>query len=418
MKFFKNSYYLLACCFLFPFYYFSKSIPVCKDCTVKKIETALSLAKNGDVLELFNEKYSEFNLKIDKKITLKGKKNSIIDVKGKGNGILIYSDDVQINTLQINNVKTSYTDDLAGIKLKNVNNCTVKNVTLNNTFFGIYLSKSNNCKLINNVLKAVAKKESSSGNGIHLWYCNQMIIKGNKISGHRDGIYLEFVKNSKIFNNLSKKQIRYGLHFMFSSNNHYQNNRFINNGAGVAVMYSKNIRMNNNVFSENWSKISNGLLLKDITDSKIYKNYFKKNTMGILAEGCNRMLIKNNDFIENGWAIKILGNCYNNRIIYNNFMSNTFEIVTNSSTNNNLFEYNFWNQYSGYDINKDGIGDVPHSPITLFCFLNEKIPESMVLLRSNFVDLLNLTEKITPVLTPESFKDFKPRMKKIQWYNS
>ena len=55
-------------------------------------------------------------------------------------------------------------------------------------------------------------------------------IIANTISGHRDGIYFEFVTNSIIWRNISTKNIRYGLHFMFSNDDAYITNVFKNNG--------------------------------------------------------------------------------------------------------------------------------------------------------------------------------------------
>ncbi len=113
------------------------------------------------------------------------------------------------------------------------------------------------------------------------------------ISGHRDGIYFEFVKHS-IWRNISEKNLRYGLHFMFSNNNAYYSNIFKNNGAGVAVMFSKELKMVNNYFEENWGDAAYGLLLKEISDGYIANNSFYKNTAGIFMEGTSRAeMLKN-----------------------------------------------------------------------------------------------------------------------------
>ncbi|NJO25790.1 MAG: hypothetical protein HC867_08575 [Bacteroidia bacterium] len=50
------------------------------------------------------------------------------------------------------------------------------------------------------------------------------ISRENHIQGHRDGIYFEFVTDSDIKQNISEKNIRYGLHFMFSHNDNYIHN--------------------------------------------------------------------------------------------------------------------------------------------------------------------------------------------------
>src|SRR5690606_31426869 len=104
-------------------------------------------------------------------------------------------------------------------------------------------------------------------------------LEDNQVSGHRDGFYFEFVKNSVILRNTSSENLRYGLHFMFSDGNRYEDNRFVSNGAGVAVMYTREIIMRKNRFLNNWGPTAYGLLLKDISNSEISANLFQGNTI-------------------------------------------------------------------------------------------------------------------------------------------
>ena len=259
-----------------------------------------------------------------------------------------------------------------------------------------------------------AKHEMNSGNAIHCWYSKNITIAGNHAEGHRDGIYLEFVDNSRVENNSVINNLRYGLHFMFSDDDVYLNNQFLRNGAGVAVMFSKSILMENNEFSENWGSSSYGLLLKDITDSEIKKNHFNQNTIGIYGEGVNRTIITNNDFNQNGWALKILGSCADNTIQKNNFLNNTFDVATNSSRNENNYDGNYWSENShSYDLNKDGISDVPYRPVKLLSYMIENMQSSTILMRSLLVDIINFAEKVAPAITPHNLLDNKPVMRRI-----
>jgi nitrous oxidase accessory protein len=178
-------------------------------------------------------------------------------------------------------------------------------------------------------------------------------------------------------------------------------------------MYSKEIDMIGNRFLDNWGSASFGLLLKDITDGLLKGNVFENNTQGIYADGSNRLRITDNDFIGNGWAMNIFGNCEDNEIHRNNFLGNAFDITTNSNRNPNSYLNNFWDQYNGYDLDRDGIGDVPYRPVRLFSYVTGRIPEAIVLHRSFFVDVINLAEKVAPSLTPVSLEDPAPRMKRI-----
>lgn len=407
--------------FILPFLFFinilayPKVIVVSQNGTLTSVKKAVQISQRGDKIIIKQGTYFENNIIIDKSLYIEGEQFPVIDGKEKESIFIIQSDSVSIKGLQIQNIGMSQIDDRAGIKLTKVKNCIIEKNKLINTCFGIYFSKSSDCIIRNNTVIGFSERETETGNAIHLFYCKNFLIENNTLSGHRDGIYFEFVENTKIYGNSSCKQIRYGMHFMFSHDNEYYKNKFSNNGAGVAVMYSHHIYMHENYFSDNWSPISNGLLLKDIKDSKIENNYIDGNTIGIFAEGCLRLNIKYNRFSKNGWALKILGDCYDNKFIENNFMSNTFEIVTNATVSNNIFEHNYWTEYSGYDLNNDGVGDIPHSPVRLYTYIIEKVPESIILLRSLFIDLLNMTEKVAPVITPESLVDNKPSMKEIKW---
>ena len=67
----------------------------------------------------------------------------------------------------------------------------------------------------------------------------------------------------------------------------------------------------------------------------------------------------------------------------------------------------------GYDLNKDQIGDVPYRPVKLFSYIVNKTPETIILLRSFFVDLINFSEKVSPVFTPDNLVDNAPAMKRL-----
>lgn len=393
-------------------------ITVSKKGPVKSIKEAILGAEKGDTIFVTEGIYSEGNIAIDKSITLTGVNNPVIDGKGGGEIFTIQADHVVIEGFIIRNVENSYVKDHAGIRIMKSKGCIIRNNILRDTYFAIYLENSDSCTVANNVVEGQAQTETSSGNAIHLWYCKNINIINNQVSGHRDGVYLEFVESSFITGNTSKNNLRYGLHFMFSNDNVYKGNRFIKNGAGVAVMYSKRIQMYENHFISNQGPASYGILLKDITDSRIEQNVFSKNTIAFLAEGSNRLTVNENSFNNNGWGIKIMGSCEALIFKRNNFSGNTFEVGTNSKNiSGHLFENNFWSSYTGYDLDKDGIGDVPHQPVRLFSYMVEQIPTSVVLIRSLFVELLELAEKVTPSLTPATLADNSPQMKINNWQN-
>ena len=391
---------------------YAQTITVCNTCPVSSLKNAIQLAERNSTIIIEKGTYKEHNIIIDKPLNIIGKNHPVIDGELKGEIITIVSDSVSVDGLDIINVGKSYTEDFAAIRVKKSNYFTIKNLVLEKMFFGIYIEKSNHGTIFHNKIIGNATSEYNSGNGIQLWYSNHVNIEQNHIQGVRDGIYLEFTHHSFIKNNTSTKNLRYGLHFMFSNNNVYEANLFENNGAGVAVMFSKNIKMKYNRFKKNWGSASYGVLLKEINDSEIIGNFFEENTIGINIEGSNRMLYKNNNFINNGWAIKVRGACYTNTFFQNNFLYNSFDISYNSKVNDNVFNQNYWSNYTGYDLDKDGFGDVPYRPVKLFSYIVNRTPETIILLRSLFIDIIDFSEKVSPVFTPDDLMDNNPLMKK------
>jgi len=375
------------------------------------IHNNISKAQPGDTIIINKGIYKEGNIVINKPLYIKGKTGAILDGENKFEVISIKSDHVTIDGIIVRHSGYSSMSDFAGIKIYSCRKVTIINNELYDTRFGIYGEYITNCIISNNKLKAIVPDEVSAGNGIHCWKSDSVQIMHNSIIGHRDGIYFEFVTNSIIVSNISYGNVRYGLHFMFSHNDEYINNVFENNGAGVAVMYSHNVKMYLNHFLQNWGATAYGLLLKEISDSEISLNSFKNNTIAIYMEGATRIHMNKNNIQSNGWALKIQASCMDNVIEENNFQGNTFDVATNGSLSMNKFNSNYWDHYEGYDLKRDGIGDVPYRPVSMYSMIVERSPVSTLLFRSFITSLLDKVEKVLPSLTPLDLTDEYPKMK-------
>lgn len=381
---------------------------------VHTIKSAIDQSAAGDTILVASGIYHEKNLVINKSVVLIGKNYPVLEGEGKYEIVSIKADYVQFDGFKVQHSGYATLEDPAGIKVYNRKYVTISNNIIDDSFFGIYIQNGFKCIVKNNKLTSYGKQEQQIGSGIHCWKCDSMKIVGNTISGHRDGIYFEFVTNSVIWRNRSTKNIRYGLHFMFSNDDSYISNYFSENGAGVAVMFTHGVKMINNYFTESWGDAAYGLLLKEISDSYIEGNHFSKNTMGVYMEGASRVKMLKNVFESNGWAIKIQASCMDVTVTGNNFFGNTFDIATNGSLVLNNFNSNYWDKYEGYDLNKDRVGDVPYRPISMYSMIIEQNPPAMILYRSIMVSLLDKSEKLLPSLTPENLKDETPCMKPLK----
>ncbi len=390
-----------------------KIIFVGKSKPFQSIQKAIDVADSGDTVLVEAGMYKERNIIIQKSIVLKGINFPVLDGENKYAIISIKATNATVDGFKLQHTGRSDITDIGAIMIYDSYHISAINNILDDTNFGIYVQNSRSCTIKNNSLTAYGKEEVQSGNGINCWRSDSLLIIGNKIKGHRDGLYFEFVTNSLIWRNISTKNIRYGIHFMFSHHDTYIENIFEENESGVAVMYTNHIHMYNNFFLNNWGDAAYGILLKDITDSDISGNHFTKNTVGIHMEGCSRINFYKNIFANNGWAVKIQASCDNNDFTNNNFTGNTFDIGTNGSLVLNTFNGNYWDKYEGYDLNRDKIGDVPYHPVSMYSMIIDTNPAALMLFRSLIVSLLDKSEKVLPGITPESLKDGRPLMTRL-----
>lgn len=411
----KNLNYCLIALFLFSFGYAEAGIiKVGKNQKIKSIRQGIELAADYDTIMVDPGTYREGNLVINKPISLHGIDYPILDGEKKYEVVTVNAYNATLKGFKIIRSGRSEINDIAGIRIHASRYVKVEDNILDDNNFGIFIQNSTGCTVKNNKVTAYGKDEVQSGNGIHIWQGDSMQVIGNTIIGHRDGIYFEFVTHSLIWRNVSKKNVRYGIHFMFSHYDTYIANIFSENASGVAVMYTTNIHMYNNHFLNNWGDAAYGILLKEITDSDISGNFFTRNTVGIVMDGCSRINMYKNAFYNNGWALKISASSDENVLTKNNFRGNTFDISTNGSLVLNDFNGNYWDKYEGYDLNRDNVGDVPYRPVSMYSMIIDNNPAALMLFRSLIVSLLDKSEKILPGIIPEQLKDDNPLMVPIK----
>jgi len=376
------------------------------------IAQAVRAARAGDQIVIARGEYREPTIVVDRPLTLLGEPGATLNGGLATHILRVEADDVTVRGLTFRNVAPSHVEDRAAIRVGAVRRCVIEDNHVENAFFGIYLAGSMGCRVARNVLRGTGTTEDRSGNGIHLWTVRDIDVLENRIEGHRDGVYLEFTHDARVTRNISKRNVRYGLHFMYSDDCTYSGNEFRGNQAGVAVMYTKRVTMTENVFADNWGPAAYGLLLKEISDSRLERNRFIRNTTGLLADGAMRMTARDNVFANNGWAVKLMASTQDASITGNTFVGNTFDVATNSRTSSTTLSGNYWDQYEGYDLDRDGRGDVPHRPVRLFALVVEQNEPLLVLLRSAVVSLLDRTERVLPSLTPETLADTSPLMRR------
>lgn len=132
--------------------------------------------------------------------------------------------------------------------------------------------------------------------------------------------------------------------------------------AGI-IIESDNIIVSENIIEENY----NGIIIKYSSDDNVVSgNIIQNNNWhGLyIKKSCNKNIIIENTFENNNYSGIAITETTQNKIYHNNFIKNRHNAYDDS---HNIWDNgypsggNYWNDYTGEDKDKDGIGDVPYS---------------------------------------------------------
>ncbi len=275
-----------------------------------------------------------------------------------------------------------------GIELNTSSHIDVLNNTANNNSeHGIYLYRSNTNNIHNNT--ASFNRE----NGIHLYSSYENFLVRNNASYNSDnGIFLKNSDGTIKYNyasNNGDRNVGSGI-YLDSSTAGIEENRVDFNIIGIRLEDSSNNTLNDNVLIDNeltgvWihenshnntvsgnriqSTQFNGVAISSSNRNRLVGNVIEDNgDTGIEIQDSDRNSIIDNIVVMNSIGIQL--NKSDNNLIYNNYFSNTLNAVDNGNNRWNISRIpgvsiifgpylggNYWNDYSGVDVNGDWLGD-------------------------------------------------------------
>ena len=381
------------------------------------IASALAAARSGDSVRVENGIYTE-NLVLDRSVVLEGIGEPVIRGTGAGSIVTVTADGCVIRGFRFEKSGGDLQAEDAGILLKSSGN-TVEDNELTDVLFGIYLYHSSGNAIRRNKVTGRTELESGErGAGLHLWNSPANLLEDNEISAARDGIYIQSSPNNTIRRN-RVSNLRYGLHFMNSDDNRFDDNVFFDNIAGAAIMYSQRIELRRNAFVHNRGFSSFGILYQDCRECVAEENLILNNATGVFLEGLKNSVFRRNTIAENDVAIRIFGSSQQNAFEQNNFIGNLspLQLVGGNSATRWQSESgggNYWSDYDGYDLDGDGLGDVPHRIQNIFEHLEGNFPRLRVYLDSPAAQSVVAAEKSFPILKGSREFDRKPLMRPVE----
>ena len=377
--------------------------------SINSISKALELSSDGDTIEVEHGVYKE-RIVVDKSVKLEGINRPVIDGRDKGTVVLIKSPKCTFKGFLVRGSGESLTVEDAGILLDSAPDSSIEDNQLDDVLFGIYLKNSPRGLLQHNAIKGKDLPPPDRGDGIRLWYSPETRILHNHINRSRDLVMWwsgkTLIKGNKVENG------RYGLHYMYSNDNVFEDNIFSDNFVGGFLMYSSGIRFYHNIFARNHGLATGyGVGFKDLDDVIAEGNLFIDNRIGMYLDNSPHLIdswneIKKNVIAFNDIGASLMPSIERNIVVSNSFIDNGEQIEVRGGgvlSGNTWFKDNrgnYWSDYVGYDENRDGIGDVPYLAESLFESFIDRYPSMRIFVFSPVSQAIEFASDAFPVFRP------------------
>ncbi len=352
---------------------------------------------------------------IELPITLDGQNKVTIDAGGKGSVIYLDTDGGSIRNLRLINSGESHNDIDAGVQVRGNFNV-IKDNIIENTLFGIDLQLSESNIVRRNHISSQDHELGMRGDAIRLWYSFKNKITDNVIDNARDFVIWYSADNYVARNRVTNG--RYSLHFMYSRYNLIEDNEFLNNAVGIFLMYSDGVILRRNEITHATGASGIGIGFKETSGLVLEDNKIMYCSTGLYLdvspydpEATN--LMKNNLIAFNAIGIRFLNDWKGNHFIGNQFKGNITPVAVSGggTANRNVWKDNYWDDYEGFDLNHDGVGDTPHEIYSWSDRLWVDVPGAQFFKGSAILEVIDFLERLAPFSDPVlMIRDNTPQM--------
>ena len=394
------------------------------------LQTQINAASPGATLTIPAGTY-EGVIVINKPLTLIGTGLPTIQGNGHGKVVHVAAEGVTLRGFRIRGSGLNLSNDEAAVFIT-ADRATIEGNTIEDSLHGVYLKKANDCRVLDNRIagKTTTTAETGSieagmgvspencdlvanrrGNGIHQWNCERGVIAGNDITEARDGIYFSFTNHTRCENN-TIRHVRYGLHYMYSDDNIFVGNTFSENAAGAALMFSKRLEIRGNRFINNRGFRAYGLIFQSMDDCRLEANTIEHNAVGLSFNQCNRNRVIGNTVGQNYIGLRFGANSDDNGFSANSFTRNLHPVEVTGDNGTNQWSLagvgNHWDGAAAFDLDRDGIQDLPHRELDLFGVLRRDFPSIALLSESPAIKLLRFAHQRAALPGLHSIEDRAP----------
>ncbi len=341
---------------------------------------------------------------IERPITIDGAGVVTIDGGGRGSVIVLNTDGAVLKGLHLRGSGSLHNELDAGIQVRGRYNV-IKDNLIDDCLFGIDLKQADSNVIRRNRIRSKAQPLGLRGDAIRLWQSQRNTITHNRIQGARDTV-VWYSQDNAITHNESSGG-RYALHFMYSHHNRVAHNHFHDNSVGIFLMYSDDVAVRHNRISAGTGPTAMGIGFKESSDIAIEDNAIVSCATGIYLdlspyEPDTQNHIRGNHIAYNGIGVLFHNDWQGNVFTHNRFQGNLTQVAVQGAMTaaRNRWRGNYWDDYQGFDRDRDGIGDTPYEAYAYADRIWMDLPGARFFKSSPMLEMLDFLQRLAPFSEP------------------
>ena len=380
---------------------------------VQPLQPWLDMALPGTVLRLPAGTYTG-PATLNKPLTLEGNGQVIIDAGGKGTVLTVKANDVTLRGLKVMGSGNSH-DAIDGGMMLEGHRLLIENNIIEDVLFGISLHQSQDSIIRNNRIRSRHADSADRGDGLRIWYSTGNLIANNDIAHIRDITVSNAPHNRYIGNRV--RDSRRAFNLLFSHRSLIEDNLLEHNSTGIIALNSDGLTIRRNRILHAMDPSGAGVALKEVAAALVEDNLILHCAHGIMADSplhpINRIVFRNNRLAHNITGVYFYGERGGHIAIGNHFENNLWPvtIIGDGDPMSDFWHGNTWDDYQGFDLNRDGIGDTPHEIYVYADRIWMATPAAKFFRNSPLLELLDFLERLAPFSSPNLIlRDMAPRM--------
>ena len=356
---------------------------------------------------------------IRKPLRIVGAPGAAIDGGGQGTIVRIEAPGVILSRLTLRRSGRDLNTEDAGVFV-GAPGVVLEDLALEEVLFGVNLKQAHGAVIRRLAVRGYDLPLSRRGDGVRLWYSYGVTLSELRLERVRD-LLLWFARGTTL-HAADVRRSRYGVHLMYADATRLLDGSFEDNAVGAYIMYSTGVRVEGNRFLRHRGSTGVGLALKESDDVLIRSNLLAGNHVGLYVDGTPRLLAARSEIIDNVIAgneigLQLLGSAGGNVIAGNVLDGNILQVrIDGGRRGGHRWSRggrgNYWSDYAGLDLRRDGVGDTPYRARQWFESLSDRIPELAWLRGSIAAAAVDFAARALPIFAPEVLlEDPRPLMR-------